>query len=106
MIWHRHLYVGEAMADRLQQLKDRLEKGDVSERAYLITLGSRGQNQLEIIPTSALRSERVLKNLPVIVGAAADRKEAFSLTVKMTEDCLKKTGSARIRRMFEEDFED
>ena len=59
-------------------------------------------SQLEIVNTANLIQKTVCARTPMIVGAANDYDDAVQLVIKITEDVLKETGDADIRKYFEE----
>ena len=86
--WSDELYIGEGIADRVSSVRAKLDAGDYSENAWLITLSTNRKNQLDIIHTVFLREHWIRKSLPLIVGIASGKTEAMRLTGQILLESL------------------
>lgn len=101
--WMNGIYIGRGMKrSALRKTKADLNAGRPVFGKYLITLGMGEHSQLEIVNTANLIQKTVCARTPMIVGAANDYDDAVQLVIKITEDVLKETGDADIRKYFEE----
>ena len=95
--WYDPLYVGDGVRRYVRKIKKRISSGRTDVGHYLITLAANGTDELDIISTTFLEQKILRDHLPMIVGIAADRKEAIGLAVRITSDCLESTGDVHIR---------
>lgn len=97
MKWRKNLYVGKQVRKHVRRIRKRLDAGKTDVGHYLITLAENPHDQLDIINTVFLTSAKKRDSLPEIVGLAGSEKEAILLVKKITEDCLKESGTADLR---------
>lgn len=95
--WYRSLYYSDRMKESPEHLKCRMDNGDFSGNCYLITLAYNGKDYLDIRPLYTVGHPYLQENMPMIVAAAASRKDAYRLVEKITQDCLQKTGDVNLR---------
>ncbi len=100
MKWSEHLYVGDQVKRYADRVRKRLNKGKSDVGHYLITLAENDRDQLDIINTMFLMTDRSRDRLPLVLGIASTRGEALDLVRQMTEDCLNDTGTADLRAYF------
>ena len=101
--WSDRMYVGSGMKKTaLRKTVADLNAGRTVIGKYLVTLAVSRENQLEIVNTLNLIQKNVYARTPLVVGIASDYDDAVQLVVKITEDVVKATGDADIRRYFEE----
>ena len=105
LVFRKGLYVGQEIAPKVEKIRSDLIHGFETENAYLITFASGEHDQLNIIHTLFLRKKYTVTHLPVIVGIAGSRREAFQLVKQMLSDALRATGRPDIRRYLERDME-
>ena len=86
--WSSELYIGEGIRDRAEALRRDLDEGKPAENAWLITLSTNRQNQLDLVHTLFLRQAWIRKSLPLVVGIAASKREAMNLVTSMLMDSL------------------
>ena len=86
--WSSELYIGEEVAGKMASLRQDLDEGNIAENAWLITLSTNRQNQLDIVHTLFLRQPWIRKSLPMIVGVAGSKKEAMRLVMTILTDSL------------------
>ena len=86
--WSSELYIGEEVGGRMQTIRRDLDEGKAAENAWLITLSTNRQNQLDIVHTVFLRQPWIRKSLPMIVGVAGSKKEAMRMVGMILADSL------------------
>ena len=64
---------------------------------YLITFASNGIDQLDILHSLFLRQQTVRDRLPLIVGAAFGREEAFRTVEQIAADAYRTTGACDLK---------
>ncbi|MBQ6470220.1 MAG: hypothetical protein IJJ50_09250 [Lachnospiraceae bacterium] len=87
--WSSELYIGEEISGKAAEIRRNLDEGKPAENAWLITLSTNRQNQLDIVHTVFLRQSWIRKSLPLIVGVAASKKEAMRMIEMILMDSLK-----------------
>ena len=65
---------------------------------YYITFASNGIDQLDILPSYFVREKRIRNTLPLIVGAALGKAEAYDVVARIAEDAYRHTGSCDLQR--------
>lgn len=91
MRWCEPIYTGEKAREHLQEYRRLLER--VSEAAnwelgfYVIATPANDKNLMELFPAFYLKQASYRRHSMVIMGLAADRKEAFLLCEQMVRDC-------------------
>lgn len=98
MKWRKNLYIGKSVKKHTGRIRKRLESGKTDVGHYLITFAENEKDQLDIINTIFLISEKRREELPEIIGIAGSEEEAIELVEQMIRDCLKSTGSADVRK--------
>lgn len=98
MIWYDRLYVGKRIAPRAERIRKRLDSGRTDLDHYIITIARNPSDMLDIMNTSYLAQDSLRKRVPMIVALAADRAEAEELLLEITEDCVRDTGEADLRK--------
>ncbi len=100
MEWYRDLYLGESVRDKKDQIMQDVEGKRYRGNMCLITLAVNPDNELEILPVRELRYDYHVRNCPLVVGIAGDRKEALKLIQKIAGDVYRSTGDVAIREFF------
>ena len=102
MKWLRELYVGEKISAKAGKLLRAAERGKQSklDGSYLITLSVFPKTELDLISLKESRSKIYQGERLTVLGMAADYNEALTLLEKMTNDCLKATGTASLKSYF------
>ena len=98
MRYIRDLYIANTLRGfDAADLLARIDRGDACENAYLITLSTNPDNQLDIIHTLFLRQKALRKYTETVVGIAPDRYEANVLVEEILHDTMEKTGGMDMR---------
>ncbi len=96
--WSKQIYIGADLIGRASEARKKLDEGKVLiPGVFLITEAANPANQLEILDSRNLCQSIVRKNLGVIYGMAASKKEAVSMIEDIAAECLEETGSADMR---------
>lgn len=96
--WANKTYIGANVIERASEAKKKLDEGKaVIPGVFLITEAANPANQLEILDSRNLSQSIVRKNLGVIYGMAASKKEAMSVIEDIAAECLEETGGADMR---------
>ena len=93
MIWYEHLFLGKKCRKNFGRLKHKITNGQAHSGVYLIVLPKNEHALLEIIPSMLLVQEYYPAKDLRIVGAAATRREAFSLVEKILGNVYKSRGN-------------
>ncbi len=95
--WYGQLYMGEGAAKYARRIRRRADAGKTDVGHWFITLASNGSDELDLIPGWLLSQKNFRARVPMIVGIAADRREALDLVVRIADECYRATGDANIR---------
>ena len=87
--WYEPLYISDSMKNRENEIRSQIKKGRVESGWYAITLASNGCDYLDLIASAYLKQRVLLRSLPMIVGIAETREEAFSLIEKIEGACVR-----------------
>lgn len=103
MKWMKDFYVG----DRALKLKKKIVRGIRWRRplpdAYILTIASNPRNQIDILRAYILRQPYFRKNDDiVIIGIAKGHQDALDLMLRITDECVRRTGTADVRSYLEE----
>ncbi len=93
----KKLYVGPIAATQRREIDRAVRRGTYIPGLYLITYAANGYDQLDIMHARYLLIKRVRKELPLIVGIAIGRDEAFGLIERIAGDCYRATGAMDFR---------
>lgn len=93
MIWYKHLFLGKKCRKNFGWLKKKITGRQIHPGIYLIVLPENEHALLEIIPSMLLVQECYPAENLQIVGAAANRREAFSLVKKIIEGVYQDRGN-------------
>ena len=95
MKFYKYLYIGDTIKN-LSKIKWKLKHhGGVS--VYVITIAM-GTDQLEIYHSAFLKQKYFRFHPPVIIGIASDYDEAVELVMKITGECIEKTGECDLKQ--------
>ncbi len=94
MKFYKYLYIGDTVTDPVK-IKWKL-KHHAGVRAFVVTL-AQGTDQLEIYNSAYLKQRYYRYHPPIIVGIASDYDEAVRIVIKITEECVKKTGCCNLK---------
>ncbi len=95
--WNESLYLGKMVEAYEDSIRSRLDQDKVDVGHYLITISENQHDQLDIVSTTLIQTKAQRLRLPLIVGIAGTRQEAFRLVKTITEDCLRERGDACLR---------
>lgn len=96
MRFYDHLYVGESIKNPTRtKFKIRVCAGQFN--VHLITLSQNGSNQLECFHNGLLKQKVFRRQDLYVIGIAANYGEAIDLIRRITEECVKATGTADIK---------
>ncbi len=98
LTWNKTLYVGTEASKYEKRIRKRLDRGKSVIGHYLITIAEGQNDELDLISTTLLTQDILRARIPLIVGLAYDRREALDLLVRITDDCVRETGGAQIRK--------
>lgn len=90
-----HLYIGKTAEGLEKKIRRAVRSGRIVsglETVRLITLASNGTDQLDILPVHWLKQKPLREQLPLIVGFANGREEAFQVVTRMVSDVMRTTG--------------
>ena len=94
MKFYKYLYIGDTIKNS-SKTKWKL-KHHAGVSVYVITTAS-GSDQLEIYHSAYLKQRYFRLHPPVIIGIASDYDEAVQIVIKITEECLEKTGDCNLK---------
>ena len=102
MNWLKDLYVGEKAQPVAAEFLRAAERGKKSkyDKYWLITLSLYPKAQLDLLSVKASRNKQYQGNQLSVLGLASDQAEAYALVEKMTNDCLKASGSPELKSYF------
>ena len=99
------LYVGESIASAEYKIVEKVHRGKIIPKLYLIVLSVHPDNMLDIILEKEVMQKYYLKDGLRIVGIAEGKKEAIGLVQLMIEESLAETGSADVRDFLKRKWE-
>ncbi len=96
MIWDDHMFIGKRCRGRYKTLQYRISNGLAHPGVFLLVLPQSEQAVLEIIPSLFLLQKNYPGESLRVVGMAATRSEAFSLTEQIIAGAFKACGKADV----------
>lgn len=97
MKWYHNLYVGDSIADRVKQVKRKLNHHVWIASIYVIAFASNPKNLLDVIPCWELRQRAYPGKNLFIVGLAKGYKEALELVTRIVDETYQNTGNVDVR---------
>ena len=94
MKFYKALYIGDTVKD-VNKVKKKLKRHQ-GTFVYVIAIAS-GDDQLEIYHSGYLKQKYYRFHPPIIIGIASDYKEALQIVLKITEECVLKTGNCNLK---------
>ena len=92
------LYLGESIEEKkLDKIKRRLQYKPFLAKVYLVVPAGNPEDQFDIFDARQLVQPYYAKKDFLVVGIAADYREALLLIEKIAKDCLKERGDCRMR---------
>ncbi len=105
MEFYKDLYWGASLKKKKEKVLYRLEEGTVQLHLYLLVLPVQERNQLEFFDSLLLKQTWFADAAALkVAGIANGYEEAVELVQQMTEDALRETGTANIRRYLEQSW--
>ena len=103
MTFSGQLYIGDKIKDSADELKKNCIGFAVNgyKKEYIIILSFNPDNLLELIPVKELRHPYYQENDFKVVGVAADKEEAKTLTARIIEDVYKMRGCLDVAGFFD-----
>lgn len=101
MIWNDPFYLGKNCYKNYRMLKRRISGRMKHPGVFLLTLPVGESGVLEIIPSMLLLQEYYPTEDLRIVGMAATRKEALSVTEQIITETVRARGDADVAAFFE-----
>lgn len=102
MNWYQNPYFGKTAEKRKYELMQKIDEDGDPLFIQLITLAPGLENQMEILSAPAYRRQVKRKGEPLIIGIACGMREAKELTAQIVGDVYRLTGTANVRRFFEQ----
>lgn len=102
MNWYQNPYFGKTAEKRKYELMQKIDEDGDPLFIQLITLAPGLENQMEILSAPAYRRQAKRKGEPLIIGIACGMREAKELTAQIVGDVYRLTGTANVRRFFEQ----
>lgn len=102
VIWYKHLYYKNFAGHQIEEWKEKIEKGKPLFPIYCVCLASSPFNLLDIMNVNELLFPYYQKKKVVIIGLAANRREAMELAAEIVEEVYTKTGDFDIRSFVKE----
>lgn len=94
MKFYKHLYIGDTIKNPAKmKRKLRMHSG---VNIFVIAI-AQGADQLEIYHSAYLKQKYYRYHPPIIIGIASDYKEALQIVLKITEECVLKTGNCNLK---------
>lgn len=94
----QNLYLGEGIApEKLDKLKNRLNKKPLLANVYLITLARNPADQLDIFDARQLVQPHYKDEEFLVLGMASGYEDALQLIERITGECLKARGDCNLR---------
>ena len=97
MQWLENLYLSDSVKENEKELREGLEKGNFSQKLWVISIPICPKDQLDIRKANTLAYHDLWETIPMIVGMAGTKKEAIELVERITKDCLRSRGDALLR---------
>ena len=103
MRWMKHLYIGDQAENRQKELRQRIARGGRTLNAHVLMPAANPQDQVDILPARFLRQPyyRRQEDL-IIVGLAGGKADAVQLLLRITDECVRRTGSGDLRQFLAE----
>ncbi len=93
--WLSTYYVGPKIKNAAG-IQAKINEGKAVPGVYLLTLSYNPDNIVELVPALVLVQKKLYADCPLIIGMAADKKEAIELFRKILTKVYKETGQCRI----------
>ncbi len=92
-------YIGKKLKNTYdaEKLLSDLRRDVTDENYYVIALSSNEKNQLDIIHTLFLKSKWQRRMLPLVVGIASDKHEAYLIVNAIMNETMESRGDCNMR---------
>lgn len=97
MKYYCHLYISDTLAEKKEEILDKLEHDKFQFNKYLIVFAQNPKEQLEFYQTSLLLQKIYKKEELFIVGIADGFEGALELIEQITQEVYEHTKGADIR---------
>lgn len=101
MRWYHHLYLGKKAKRRRHAIIQGLREGKFQSGIHVITPPQNGNNILDIIPSFMLLLLPEAEPDLLILGIAADYREALEVARTIVDDMYRTTGDFRLEAFLE-----
>ncbi|MGN0361397.1 MAG: hypothetical protein ACI4ET_01000 [Bilifractor sp.] len=91
------LYFGARAEDQKEKIRRALRKRAWFPGLFLITFPLNDAEQLDIIEARYLNNDVILRTLPLVVGVAIGRREAYQTVAHIARDAWQETGSCDMK---------
>lgn len=109
MRWCKPIYIGEKAREHQKDYRHLLESLKTAENRelmfYVLAAPANEQNLLELLPAYYLKQAVYREESLVILGLAANKKEAFELCARILGDCYICHGRISRELLFEDAVE-
>ena len=96
MEWYRNLYVGDSIANKVNQIKWKINHNAGTISVYVIAFASNPDNLLDIIPAWEVMQKHYPKRGIKIIGLAKGYEEALELVRRIIDVTYQKTGDVDV----------
>lgn len=93
-----NLYMGARAGENADRIMKAVSGGKLFPGLYVITFASNSRDQLDIVQQRFLLRKNVRDRLPVIVGYAIGRQEAFETIAAIAGDAYRSTGGCDLQK--------
>ena len=100
MLFHKKLYLDDENLKNKRKIIKKLKHNKLALGVYVLTLSEAKTEQIEIYPTYVLLQKAYKDKEIMVVGIADGMDNAQGLLIKMTEDCLRETGTVSLKEYF------
>ncbi len=103
MKWMKDFYVGDRALPKKNRIVRRIRWKRPLPDTCILTIASNPRNQIDILRAYILKQPYFRKHDDlVIVGIASGYSDALDLMMRITDECVRATGTANVRSYLEE----
>ena len=96
--FHEKLYLGESIeVKKVDKIKKKLRSKLLLSNEYLILPARNQKEQLDIMEAKQLAQRHYDGATFLVIGIAADYKDALGVIERLVQDCLKERGDCKLR---------
>ena len=100
MLFHKKLYLDDENQKNKRKIIRKLKHNKLALGVYVLALSEAETEQIEIFPFYVLLQKAYKEREIMVVGIAEGMDNAKELLIKMTEDCLRETGTVSLKDYF------